>query len=73
MKILQRNIFFLVLVLSYGFATTAFAANTSVSFGAARGESSSTAYTLSVNQIYAPWFGNSVVEIAPTTELAGHY
>lgn len=54
-------------------ASSAFAANTSVGFGAARGESSSTAYTLSVNQIYEPWFGNSVVELAPTAELAGHY
>lgn len=70
-----RKIILMVIVacLTVLFAGSAFAANTSVGFGAARGESRSTAYTLSVNQIYEPWFGNSVVELAPTAELAGHY
>lgn len=73
MKVTQLKIFFLVVCLSVGFAGSAFAANTSVGFGAARGEGSSTAYTLSVNQLYEPWFASSVVELAPTAELAGHY
>jgi hypothetical protein len=53
-------------------ASAVSAATTSVGLGAARGESSSMAYSVNVTQKYDPLVSNDVIDLAPLAELGAH-
>lgn len=50
----------------------ALAASTTVGGNISWGQGDSTAYTLSISQMYEPWISADVCELAPLAEIGGH-
>ena len=70
---MKLKTFFLTVGFLLALNSAALAANTEVRLGVAKGESDTTAYSLSVLQRYEPLVAGTLGELAPTAELAAHF